>query len=152
MRARDPDRSGFVERGGVRIHYQVHGAGAATLLLLPSWSIVHARVWKSQIPYLARHYRVLTFDGRGNGQSDRPRGAESHRDTEYLADAVAVMEATATEQAVLVGFSFGGHLAALLAAHYPQRVQGAVLIAPAAPFGPGTGPQFQRAFLDELGT
>ena len=42
------------------------------MLLLPTWSIVHSRHWKMQVPYLARHCRVLTFDGRGNGRSDRP--------------------------------------------------------------------------------
>ena len=44
------------------------------MLLLPTWSIVHSRFWKAQIPYLARHCRVVTFDGRGNGRSDRPGG------------------------------------------------------------------------------
>ena len=42
------------------------------MLLLPTWSIIHSRHWKMQIPYLARHCRVVTFDGRGNGRSDRP--------------------------------------------------------------------------------
>ena len=148
MRARLADGSGHVERGGVRIYYEVYGTAATTLLLLPCWSIVHSRVWKGQIPYLARTYRVVAFDGRGNGLSGRPRGAEAYRAEEYVADAIAVMDATATERAVLVGFSFGGHLAALLAAKYPERVISAMLIAPAAPFGPGTGPQSQRAFLE----
>jgi len=105
-------------------------------------------VWKGQIPYLARTYRVVAFDGRGNGLSERPRGAEAYRAEEYMADAVAVMDATGTERAVLVGFSFGGHLAALLAANHPERVVSAMLIAPAAPFGPGTGVQAHRAFLE----
>ena len=46
--------------------------GSPTILLMPTWSIVHSRHWKPQIPYLARHFRVVTFDGRGNGRSDRP--------------------------------------------------------------------------------
>ena len=48
------------------------GEGEETLLLLPPWSIVHSRFWKAQVPYLARHFRVVTFDPRGNGRSDRP--------------------------------------------------------------------------------
>jgi pimeloyl-ACP methyl ester carboxylesterase len=59
-----------------------------------------------------------------------------------------VLDATGIERAVLVGFSFGAHLAALLAAHHPGRVVSAMLIAPAAPFGLGTGVQAQRAFLE----
>ena len=71
-RARYPDEEGYVERDGVRLFYEVYGSGEPTVLLLPTWSIVHSRHWKMQIPYLARHCRVLTFDGRGNGRSDRP--------------------------------------------------------------------------------
>ena len=152
MRARAADRSGYVERGGVRTYYEVYGTAATTLLLLPCWSIVHSRVWKGQIPYLARTYRVVAFDGRGNGLSERPLGAEAYRAEEYMADAIAVMDATGTERAVLVGFSFGGHLAALLAANHPERVVSAMLFAPAVPFGPGTGVQSQRAFLDPINT
>ena len=71
-RARYPDESGYAERGGVKLHYEVYGSGGPAILLLPTWSIVHSRHWKMQIPYLARHGRVVTFDGRGNGRSDRP--------------------------------------------------------------------------------
>ena len=71
-RARYPDSSGYVERDGVNLYYEVYGSGEPTVLLLPTWSIIHSRHWKMQIPYLARHCRVVTFDGRGNGRSDRP--------------------------------------------------------------------------------
>ena len=71
-RARYPDTSGYVERDGVKLHFEVYGSGEPTVLLLPTWSIVHSRHWKMQIPYLSRHCRVVTFDGRGNGRSDRP--------------------------------------------------------------------------------
>ena len=71
---RYPDAEGFVERDGVRVFWERYGEGEPTVLLLPTWSIVHSRFWKAQIPYLARHCRVLTFDGRGNGRSDRPAG------------------------------------------------------------------------------
>ena len=150
MRARHPDRTGYVERGGVKTYYEVHGSGGATLLLLPTWSIVHSRLWKAQIPYLARHYRVITFDGRGNGRSDRPAGAEAYRTDEFVADAVAVMDATATERAVVIGLSRGGHFAAILAARHPERVLGAMLVAPAAPFGPSTPGRSATNFLARL--
>jgi pimeloyl-ACP methyl ester carboxylesterase len=68
---------------------------------------MHSRHWKMQIPYLARHCRVLTFDGRGNGRSDRPTGAEAYRPAEFTADALAVMDTTGTERAVLVTLSLG---------------------------------------------
>ena len=132
-RARYPDGSGYVERDGVRLHYEVYGSGEPTVFLLPTWSIIHSRHWKMQIPYLARHCRVLTFDGRGNGRSDRPEsGYEEH---DFAADALAVMDATATERATLVSLSLGAQRALLLAAEQPERVDGAVFICPSVLLG-----------------
>ena len=54
------------------IAYEVYGSGEPTILLLPSAPIVHSRQWKGQVPYLSRRHRVVTYDGRGNGASDRP--------------------------------------------------------------------------------
>jgi pimeloyl-ACP methyl ester carboxylesterase/predicted glycosyltransferase len=134
-RARHPDESGYVERDGVKVHYEVYGSGEPTVFLLPTWSIIHSRHWKMQIPYLARHCRVLTFDGRGNGRSDRPESGYEER--EFAADALAVMDATDTERAILVSLSMGAQRALLLAAEQPDRVDGAVFICPAVPLGKG---------------
>ena len=130
-RARYPDESGYVERDGVRIYYEVYGSGEPTVLLMPTWSVVHSRHWKMQIPYLARHCRVVTFDGRGNGRSDRPRDGAAYDEREFAADAVAVMDATETERVVIVGFSLGGQRGLVLAAEHADRVDGAVFIGPA---------------------
>src|SRR5215211_1777818 len=124
-RARYPDEEGYVERDGVRVAWELYGSGEPTVLLLPTWSIIHSRHWKSQIPYLARHARVLTFDGRGNGRSDRPGTAEAYAEREFAADAVAVMDAVGVERAVVVGLSAGALWGALLAADHPERVSGA---------------------------
>ena len=91
----------------MRLFYEVYGEGEPTVLLMPTWSIIHSRHWKMQIPYLARHCRVLTFDGRGNGRSDRPAEPDAYREEEFAADALAVMDATGTERAVLVSLSRG---------------------------------------------
>jgi pimeloyl-ACP methyl ester carboxylesterase/predicted glycosyltransferase len=133
-RARYPDDEGYVERDGVRLFYEVYGDGEPTILLLPTWSIIHSRHWKAQIHYLARHARVVTFDGRGNGRSDRPTAVEAYAEREFAADALAVMDATGTERAVLVGLSAGVLWGVLLAAEHPERVEGAAFIGPAAPF------------------
>ena len=132
-RARYPDSSGHVERDGVRIHYEVYGEGEPTILLLPTWSIIHSRHWKMQIPYLSRHCRVVTFDGRGNGLSDRPESGYGER--EFAADALAVMDATETERATLVSLSKGAQWAAVLGAEHPERVGGAVFVCPFVPLG-----------------
>jgi pimeloyl-ACP methyl ester carboxylesterase/predicted glycosyltransferase len=137
-RARYPDTEGYVERDGVRVHYEVFGTGPTTVLLLPTWAIVHSHAWKMQVPYLARHFRVITFDPRGNGLSDRPEDAEAYAEAEYAADAIAVLDATATERAFVVGHSMGGQRGLYLAAEHPDRVEGAVFIAPAMPFAAQT--------------
>jgi pimeloyl-ACP methyl ester carboxylesterase len=133
LRARYPDGTGFIKRDGVRIFYEVYGEGEPTVLLMPTWSIIHSRHWKLQIPYLARSSRVITFDGRGNGRSDRPIDPEAYREEEFVADALAVMDATATERAVLVSLSRGAERSLLLAAGHPERVAGIAFIAPALP-------------------
>src|SRR5579863_6033111 len=92
-RARYPDEQGYVSRDSVRLFYEVYGGGDKTALLLPTWSIAHSRFWKLQIPYLARHCRVVAFDGRGGGRSDQPAGADADTIDETVADALAVMDA-----------------------------------------------------------
>jgi pimeloyl-ACP methyl ester carboxylesterase len=130
MRACQPSHDGYIERGGVKVFYEVFGAGEPTVLLLPTWSIVHSRHWKMQIPYLTRHCRVVSFDGRGNGRSDRPTEPAAYAEREFAADALAVMDATQTARAVIVGFSRGAQRGLLLAADHPERVEAAVFIGP----------------------
>src|SRR3954452_2400808 len=150
-RARYPDVSGYVERDGVRSYWEVYGSGEPTVLLLPTWSIIHSRAWKMQVPYLARHCRVLTFDARGNGLSDRPEEPDAYAETEHAADAIAVLDATETPRAFVVGNSMGAQRGLLVAANHPERVEGAVFIGPALPLGAQT-PRARAvsSFDDEL--
>ena len=148
-RARYPDAEGFVEREGVSVFWERYGDGEPTVLFLPTWSIIHSRCWKAQIPYFARHYRVLTFDPRGNGGSDRPQEPEAYLEKEFAADALAVMDASRTERAVVVSLSRGAERSLLLAAGHPARVAGIVFIAPALPLPPvvpraGAAREFDR--------
>jgi pimeloyl-ACP methyl ester carboxylesterase/predicted glycosyltransferase len=136
MRARAPDRTGYVWRDGVRVHYEVCGHGDPTILFLPTWSVVHSRVWKAQVPYFARHHCALTFDGRGNGLSDRPGDPAAYAPREFALDAIAVMDATATERAILVSLSLGSIRSLHLAAEYPDRVLGSVFVAPSGAYAP----------------
>ena len=81
---------------------------------------------------------MLTVDPRGNGKSDRPRESDAYREEEFAADALAVLDATQTERAVLVSLSRGAERALLLAAEHPERVAGIVFIAPALPLPPAS--------------
>jgi pimeloyl-ACP methyl ester carboxylesterase/predicted glycosyltransferase len=131
MRPRQPDHSGQLTRARVRVAYDVYGAGnSPAVLLLPTWSIAHAEHWKFQVPVLARHHKVVVMDGRGNGRSGRPADPAAYAVSEYVADAVAVLDATGTGRAVIVGLSMGGPRAIALAAGHPDRVLGAVLVCP----------------------
>jgi pimeloyl-ACP methyl ester carboxylesterase len=149
VRAREPDRCGYAVRSGVRLYYEVFGNGPTTVLLLPTWAIAHSRIWKMQVPYLARHFRVVTFDPRGNGRSDRPALPGDYADTELVADAICVLDATGTAAAVCVGLSMGAGVLLRLAVSHPDRVRGAVFAGPALKLSPVTPSRSGRAFEDE---
>ena len=128
-RARYPDAEGFIERDGVRVFWEVYGTGEPAILLLPTWELVHSRTWKFQIPYFARRGRVVTFDRRGNGRSDRPDDVSAYDRREAVGDALAVLDAAAVERAAVVSWCGAGD-DLILAAEHPERVRRLVLIAP----------------------
>jgi pimeloyl-ACP methyl ester carboxylesterase/predicted glycosyltransferase len=136
MRAKLPDRTGFVDRHGVKLYYEVYGDGPATMLFLPPWSIVHSRVYKAQLPYFSERWRCVAFDGRGNGKSDRPAEVAAYSLDNAIADALAVMDATGVDKAILVGLSLGGMHGCVLAAHHSERVSALVLAGTSAVIGP----------------
>jgi pimeloyl-ACP methyl ester carboxylesterase len=152
MRACQPTDAGFVERDGVQIAYEVFGSGEPTVILLPTWSIIHSRQWKMQVPYLSRHCRVITFDGRGNGRSDRPDGVENYTERQFAADTLAVMDATSTERAFLISVSCGALWSTVVAANHPDRVLGCVFISPAVGLAPQLPERVVHSFHDQLET
>jgi pimeloyl-ACP methyl ester carboxylesterase len=152
-RARQPDRDGFVDREGVRIHWEVYGDGEPTILLVPTWTIVTSRIWKPQIPYFARHHRVITFDPRGNGRTDRPADAVAYDEREFGEDIVAILEELGVERAVIVSISAGAQRSIVAASRRPDRVAGLVFIGPSVPLGhplPGRAIDFNADYgIDE---
>src|SRR5690349_17226253 len=122
MRAAIPRLQASIQNpvDGVEIFYEVFGPADAqrSIVFLPTWTMVHSRIWKAQVPYFSRHgFRVVTFDNRGNGRSARPK--EGYSVDRIAADALAVMDAAHAERAVLVGLSAGGRWAVKLAAEHP---------------------------------
>jgi len=120
----------------VRVFWERYGDGERTLLFVPPWSIVHSRIWKAQIPYFARHFRVVVFDPRGNGKSDRPTTIEAYAEQEFVRDTLDVMDATNTPRCIIVTLSRGAQRSMLLAANHPERVDGIVFVAPMFPASP----------------
>jgi pimeloyl-ACP methyl ester carboxylesterase len=134
MRAIEPGQTGYAvnPEDGVRSYYEVFGPedAARTLLFLPTWSLVHSRCWKMQVPYFARRgYRVVTFDGRGNGKSGRP--ANGYTANHYAQDALAVCDEVGIDEMAVVALSAGGRPAVQLAAEHPELVRALVMVAPA---------------------
>ena len=152
MRARYPDHEGFVERDGVKVAYEVHGEGRVAAFLVPSSPITHARSWKGLLPFLSRHVRVVTTDGRGTGRSDRPHQTDRYRPDEVAADLLAVLDAADAEQTVAVAHCHAVAWALRLAAEHPDRVAGVVAIAPGIAVSPGHEytVEPERHWADEL--
>ena len=154
MRAREPDAEGHVDQDGVKLHYEVFGAGSPTLLLLPAWNVVNARFWKAQVPYLARHFRVVTYDGPGNGRSSRPLDPAPYSYEAEGRSAVAVLDDTGTDRSVLVSLSMGADWALWMAARHPERVLGSVFIGPSVALGEPEvpeGPPFDEPYVSTEG-
>lgn len=110
--------------GDCSIAYQVMGDGPVDLVLVPG-VVSHVEFFHETPGYtaflrrLSAFARVITFDKRGQGLSDRVAGAPSLE--ERMDDVRAVMDATGSKRAVLMGFSEGSPMSALFAATYPER-------------------------------
>ena len=129
MRAREADEQGYVTRDGVRIGWERFGDAGPWLLFVPTWHLIHSRASKMQVAHLARRFRVLTYDPRGNGRSDRP--ASRYRIEDHAADALAVLDHHGVERAALITASQGANAALWLALEHPARVDRLVLVGPA---------------------
>ena len=120
----------YARSGGVNIAYQVTGGGAIDLVLVPGF-VSHLEVdWEEPrsahfLDRLGSFARLIRFDKRGTGLSDRPGGLP---DLETRMDDVrAVMDAVGSERAALFGYSEGGPMSVLFTATYPDRVSALVL-------------------------
>jgi pimeloyl-ACP methyl ester carboxylesterase/class 3 adenylate cyclase len=128
----EPGEIRYANSGGVNIAYQVRGAGPVDLVHVGGW-ISHIEVVREDPAIvrfqrsLGRFSRVVDFDKRGTGLSDRVPDAQLPTMEERMDDIRAVMDAVGLERASLFGFSEGGSLAMLFAATYPHRTVNLVL-------------------------
>ena len=120
----------YAESGGARIAYQVFGDGPFDIVYAPShvthvekvWDV---RPWAEFLGRLGGVGRVIIFDKRGTGMSDRSVGIPDME--ERMDDIRGVMDAAGSERAALIGSSEGGTMCALFAATFPDRCWALVL-------------------------
>ena len=122
----------FTRSGNVHIAYQVVGEGPLDLVFVPGWVSHVELMWEeptraSFLERLASFSRLIIFDKRGTGLSDRVPDAQLPTHEERMDDIRVVMDAAGSEHAAFFGFSEGGNLAALFAAMYPQRTTALIM-------------------------
>jgi len=127
----------YARSGEFHIAYQVFGQGSIDLVLVPGFISNVEETWENPgaarwLKRLGRFARVIVFDKRGTGLSDRVGSVPSL--DERMDDARAVMDAAHSERAVLLGISEGGSLAALFAASHPDRCTSLILYGAFAKF------------------
>lgn len=112
-----------VSVNGCDIYYEIHGQGAPLILIMGLRRNIEW--WYHQIPALEKHFKVIVFDNRGAGRSEKPAMDYSIR--QFADDTAAVMDALNIDRAHVLGISMGGYIAQELAINYPEKVTDLVL-------------------------
>ena len=127
----------YLEREGVRLYYESHGAEAGrTPLLLTHGYSASSAMWKGNIPALAEKRRVITWDMRGHGRSASPRDPARYSEDSSVADMAAILDACGIGRAAIGGLSLGGYLSLAFHLTHPARVAALLLC--------DTGPGFRQ--------
>jgi pimeloyl-ACP methyl ester carboxylesterase len=113
----------MLEVNGIDIYYETDGQGDPLVLIMGLRR--NAEWWYCQISTLSRHFRVLAFDNRGAGRSDKPGMEYSIR--LFADDTAGLMDALDMKQAHVLGISMGGYIAQELALNYPEKIKSLIL-------------------------
>jgi esterase len=114
------------EVNGIRLHYEKHGEGAPIACVHGAGS--SAVMWDEAVEKLARLGRVISYDRRGCGRSERPPDYDSTTVREQADDAAALLDALNAVPAIVMGRSYGGAVAIDLALRHPERVRALILL------------------------
>lgn len=116
----------FFENGAKKLYYEVAGDGEQTLLFVHGW-MASSAVWKKQVSYFAKNYRVVTFDLTGYGQSAKPEGI-AYTPEVWLDDIDALCAHLKLEKPVLIGWSMGGAIGIAYAVTRPEALSKLVIV------------------------
>jgi len=122
--------NGHVEANGQRLYYEVHGEGEPVVLIGGWGDDVNA--WAFQIPALAKHFKVITFDNRDIGRSSEATGSYSMKD--MAEDTAGLLEGLDIRAAHIIGWSMGGAISQELVLRHPEKVRKLILAATMAQF------------------
>ncbi len=113
----------LIKANGININYESHGTGEPVVLIGGLGS--HLQSWATQIPLYSEHFKVIAFDNRGMGMSDKP---DIEYSIEMMADdTIALLDSLNISKASFVGKSMGGMIAQWMGIKYPQRVNKLVM-------------------------
>src|SRR6185437_13360726 len=116
----------MLDRDGVHIHYEVTGDGPA-LILTHGYSST-AQMWAGQVGPLSRHFKVVTWDMRGHGDSDYPADPAAYSEEATVADMAALLDAVGAKEAVVGGLSLGGYMSLAFQRAHPERTRALLII------------------------
>ena len=123
-----PEIGQSIDAGGIEVNYHDHGSGFPVLLIHGSGPGVSAYAnWRLVMPELSKQRRVIAPDMVGFGFTERPAGYQ-YTMTNWVKQAIDLLDALGLEQVDLVGNSFGGALSLALTIHHPERVRRLVLM------------------------
>jgi pimeloyl-ACP methyl ester carboxylesterase len=119
-------KEGFVDSGGVRLHYVTAGKGPLLILIhgFPDFWYT----WRAQIPALARHFQVVAFDQRGYNKSGQPKKEADYRLDKLVGDVQAIVKHFKRDKAILVGHDWGGAVAWAFAMAHPEQIDRLVVL------------------------
>ena len=124
-----------IQANDLTLYYELHGPADAPVLVLNNGILMNAAAsWAFQTPALSRHFRLLQYDCRGQGQSDHPDAPYTME--RHAADLAALLDALAIDRAHIAGASYGGEVAQAFALAWPERVRSLILMNTASELGP----------------
>ena len=126
LHAQDLGKHGYVDSGGVKLHYVTAGKGPLVVMIhgFPDFWYT----WRNQMPTLVKNFQVVAYDQRGYNKSGQPEGVDNYKTEKLVADLIAVVDHFKREKAIIVGHDWGGMVAWTFAMTHPERTDRLIIL------------------------